>query len=189
MYIWVAFDVSEQVRELREYAECYVAGLGLDSPTLTLPFHISLKISFQIPDERVGEAVCEIRQFCQSLKPFSIGVKGIEQNGPIVWLTMKDTLELTHIHRELDQLMLQKYGVEQHPFDQDFIFHTSILIMDCAEQASHALHSIKDVEIPHTLQGKRVIIGSSVSGQAGTYHVDEVIEIESKQPCLTSSPK
>ena len=46
MYIWVAIDVNEQVGELREKAENYVSTHGLSSPTLTLPFHISLKISF-----------------------------------------------------------------------------------------------------------------------------------------------
>ena len=60
MYIWVAIDVNEQVGELREKAENYVSTHGLSSPTLTLPFHISLKISFQIPDNRCQEEVQDI---------------------------------------------------------------------------------------------------------------------------------
>ena len=43
MYIWIAIDVDDQVRELRSDAEKYVKEHLLTSSTLTLPFHISLK--------------------------------------------------------------------------------------------------------------------------------------------------
>ena len=175
MYIWVAIDVDEQVSELREYAEGYVRGHGLSSPTLTLPFHISLKISFEIPDEKRVEVTRYIRDIFKTLKPFEIPVGRVEKNGLILWLTIGESAELASIHNRLDELMLEKYGVTEHEFDKAFIFHTSILILNSEEQICRAQDAIKAVNIPSTLVAKKIIIGSSESGRAGTYIVDEEI--------------
>lgn len=42
MYIWVAIDVNEQVREIREKAENYIKEQGLSSSTFTLPFQVAV---------------------------------------------------------------------------------------------------------------------------------------------------
>lgn len=177
MYIWIAIDVNEQVRELREYAEGYTKTHGLISPTLTLPFHISLKISFQIPDTLHREVARDIRDFCKSLKPFTIPVKKAEASGTILWLTMQDTAELTYIHNKLDEMLLEKYGIEQHLFDKDFIFHTSLLIINDEDHILRAFDKIKGVNIPSAIKAKKIIIGSSKDGQPGTYKVDEEISL------------
>lgn len=177
MYIWVAIDVNEQVRELRENAENYMKQQGLSSTTFTLPFHISLKISFQIPNDKFEEAVSDIRDFYKSLKSFQIIVKGIEQAGPIVWITMQDNVKLDDIHKKLDEMLFEKYGVIQHAFDKDFRFHTSVLMIHNEEQIIKAFDAIKDTNIPEILRADRFIIGSSVEGRAGTYSVIEEIEL------------
>ncbi len=177
MYIWVAIDVNEQVGQLREKAENYVSTHGLSSPTLTLPFHISLKISFQIPDNRCQEAMQDIREFLKSLKPFSIVAREIEQNGPIIWIAMEENTELTYIHKRLDEMLLEKYGVAQHAFDKAFLFHTSVLMIDHEEQLLRAFHTMKDSNIPKVLKAETFIIGSSETGQAGTYRVNEEIAL------------
>lgn len=177
MYIWVAIDVNEQVSELREIAENYIKGQGLSSTTFTLPFHISLKISFQIPNDKFEEAVSDIRDFYKSLKPFQIIVRGIEQAGSLVWITMQDSNELADIHKKLDEMLFEKYGVIQHDFDKDFRFHTSVLMLYNEEQITKAFDAIKDTNIPETLRAERFIIGSSVEGRAGTYSVIEKIEL------------
>ena len=175
MYIWVAIDVNEQTRELRENAEAYAESHGLSSPTLTLPFHISLKISCQIPKEKWQEVVDDIRDLCKSLKPFTIPVKKVEKTDTIIWLTMQDSAELTYIHNKLDELLLEKYGIAQHEFDKAFIFHTSILILQNQEQVCHAFEAIRGTNIPNVLKAEKVIIGSSEDGKAGTYSVNEEI--------------
>ncbi len=177
MYIWVAIDVNEQVIKLREVAENYINERGLSSTTFTLPFHISLKISFQIPDDKFEDAVSDIRDFYKSLKPFQITVKGIEQSGTIVWITMQDSVELADIHKNLDEMLFEKYGVIQHDFDKDFKFHTSVLMINNEEQIAKAFETIKDTNIPETLRAERFVIGSSAEGLAGTYSVIEEIEL------------
>lgn len=179
MYIWVAIDVNEQVSEIRENAENYIKEQGLSSTTLTLPFHISLKISFQIPNDKFEEVVSDIRDFYKTLKPFYIKVKGIEQAGPIIWITMQDSIELADIHKKLDEMLFEKYGVVQHDFDKDFRFHTSVLMIYNEEQITKAFDDIKDTNIPEILRAERFIIGSSVEGRAGNYNVIEEINLSS----------
>ena len=176
MYIWVAIDVDTQVQELRKSAELYIKSNGLSSPTLTLPFHVSLKISFQILDENREAVVEDILEFLKTLKPFDISVNEIEQNGPIVWLTMRNNEKLDYIHAALDALLFENHGVPLHEFDKEFIFHTSILILDSKEQSERAFSAIKNSVLPKELTAKRFIIGSSSDGQPGTYSVNEVLE-------------
>ena len=177
MYLWVAIDVNEQVKEIRENAENYIKEQGLSSATFTLPFHISLKISFQVPNDKFEEAVSDIRDFYKSLNPFKIMVKGIEQADSILWITMQDSTELDDIHKKLDDMLYEKYGVLQHDFDKDFRFHTSVLILNTKEQISKAFDAMKDTNIPEILRAERFIIGSSVEGEVGTYSVIEEIEL------------
>lgn len=177
MYIWVAIDVDEQVLNLRKSAEEYAKSRGLTSSTLSLPFHISLKISFQIPDDMYSKVLCNIRDFFKLVKPFTIPVNKVEMNGSIIWLIMKDVVELNYIHNALDSFLLEKYGIEQHEFDKNFIFHTSILIIDDEVELNNALKIIKNIDIPCMLEAKKIIIGSSLNGKPGTYSVNEEIII------------
>lgn len=177
MYIWTAVDVNKQVYELRKKAEIYAKQQELLSSTFSLPFHIPLKIFFEIPNERFDEVVKDIHNFYKTLNPFEIVIKGIEHTGSIVWMTMKKNVELINIHEKLDEMLLQKYGIMQYAFDKDFKFHTSIFITANSEKAAKAFASIKDAYLPKSLKAERFIIGSSETGTAGTYQVLEKIEI------------
>lgn len=175
MYLWIAIDVNEQLRALRENAESYIKNHRLASPTLTLPFHISLKISFQVSDDILQEVIRDICVLCKSIEPFTIPVRGIEKTNTIIWLTMEENACLTAIHSQLDELLFKKYGISQHKFDKSFIFHTSILIMNNQEHIYAAFEAIKDIKIPNVLNAKKLVIGSSIDGQPGTYSVNEEI--------------
>lgn len=177
MYIWVAVDVNEQVRELREAAESYMEQQGLSSATFTLPFHISLKISFQIPNDRAEEVVGDIRDLYRSLKPFQITVGGIERLGTLVWIRMQESAALADIHKKLDEMLLEKYGVIQHELDKDYIFHTSVVRLYDEEQTAKALETLSGVDLPETLRAESFIIGSSKDGRADTYSVIEEIKL------------
>lgn len=89
---------------------------------------------------------------------------------------MQESTELSNIHKKLDEMFFEKYGVIQHDFDKDFRFHTSVLMINNKEQITKAFDELKDIYIPEVLNAKRFIIGSSVEGRAGTYSVIEEIE-------------
>ena len=46
MYIWVGADVDSQLGEIKELTNDTEKALGIVPSVLTLPLHISLKISF-----------------------------------------------------------------------------------------------------------------------------------------------
>lgn len=177
MYIWIAIDVDDQVRELRNEAEKYVKKYLLTSSTLTLPFHISLKISFEVPPEISRAVINDVRELFRGLKPFTVPVDGLQRSSNILWLIMKDCDKLSTIHSALDKLLSEKYGVAQHQFDKEFIFHTSILILDGDDHLDRALERLKALSAPTVFRAERVIIGTSLTGEAGTYTVDEEIPL------------
>ena len=175
MYIWFAIDINNQVLNLRKGAEKYANANQLVSPTFTLPFHISLKISCEIADELYQSIVNDVRDLYKDLGPLEIEVKKLEQCGNIIWLTMQDNFKLRSFHNLLDLLFLDKYDIEQHEFDKNFIFHTSVLILDNEKHLQSAFNEIRKLELPTTLIGDKIIIGSSLTGEAGTYTVNEEI--------------
>ena len=177
MYIWIAVNVDEQVREIRNKAESYINERELSSPTFTLPFHISLKISFYIQDDKFKNVVSDLRGYFKSLKPFTILTKGIEQSGTIVWITMQDNTDLTCIHKNLDDMLYEKHGIEQHQFDKSFLFHTSVCIMNNEDQTRLAFDATKDINVPKALKAESFIISCSESGKAGTFKVIEEIVV------------
>ena len=70
---------------------------------------------------------------------------------------------------------IDKYDIEQHEFDKNFIFHTSVLMLDNEKHLQSAFNEIRKLELPTTLIGDKIIIGSSLTGEAGTYTVNEEI--------------
>ena len=106
---------------------------------------------------------------------YEIEVKKLEQCDNIIWLTMQDNFMLRCFHNFLDLLFLDKYDIDQHEFDKDFIFHTSVLILDNKEHLQPAFNEISNITLPTTLIANKIIIGSSLTGEAGTYTVNEEI--------------
>jgi len=177
MYIWFAVDVDEQAYEIRANAENYAKKMTLYSPTLTLPFHISLKISFQVPDDKVDEIIVCLENYFSTISPFEIKVREIEKSGNIIWLVMEENEILNCIHNDLDKILLDKFGVIQHKFDKTFIFHISILIFDNKKQADGAFAELKNTDLPKIFDAKKIVIGTSPNGKPGTYKVIKEIII------------
>jgi hypothetical protein len=87
---------------------------------------------------------------------------------------MKDSRELSQIHGALDLIIERQFGVPQHVFDREFIFHTTLF----AATDPHKLEKILNLpKLPESFTARSFIIGSSRSGTAGTYSVDEIITI------------
>jgi len=74
-------------------------------------------------------------------------------------------------------MLFEKYGVIQHDFDKDFLFHTSVIVIHNEEQIGKAFDAVKGINIPKVLRAEKFIIGSSAEGKPGTYSVIEEIEL------------
>lgn len=169
MYLWVAIHTDGQMRELRERAEAAGA-------VFSLPLHISLKISFPVEESRVPDAMAAIRAYYATLAPFSVEVQGIEQNGGIVWLRMKENDTLQRIHRELDRRMEENFGVLPHPYDGDYRFHTTLFIGD-EQRAAEIYEELRSASVPSVIRVSRLLIGGSESGRAEDYSVLETYSL------------
>lgn len=177
MYIWTAISFADQLAELRQQTAGISEELALANPSLTLPIHTSLSISFEAADEVYDRIISDLTGYLSSLVPFPVYPEAIERNGQIIWLKMRETPELVEIHTHLIDLLQHRYGVEPHPFDLDFQFHATLFFGGEDQALSTALSRIKTTPLPETLTARKFVIGTSPSGAPGSYRVCREIEL------------
>ena len=78
MYIWVGIDVDSQLREIEALSLKAREEIGCAPPDFTLPLHVSLKISFEVPDREVERVVRDIENIYRESGAFIMKVRGIE---------------------------------------------------------------------------------------------------------------
>lgn len=174
MYLWVAVDLEDQLQELRQELDRVERLICSNDPALTLPLHTSLKISFEVDDKYANEVRNDLREYLSNLKSFRIAPERVESMGNLTWIRMKESSELCGIHSALDLLIERKFGVPQHVFDRDFIFHATLFAATAPARFEKILCLPR---LPEYVTARSFIIGSSRSGAAGTYSVDEIITI------------
>ena len=175
VYIWIGIDVEEQLLPLKEQALAIEKNIGLTRSTFTIPLHISLKISFEVPLDVYQNVVDDIVEIYQTTRPFTIDVKGIECEDIIVWVRMQDNADLRLLQDRLNQTLLAKYGIPLHPYDLDYKFHTTLYMDDDKNKIAQAYQAIKDTPLPKMLMARPFLIGTSPSGKFGTYQVQQWI--------------
>ncbi|MBE6698974.1 MAG: hypothetical protein E7584_01865 [Ruminococcaceae bacterium] len=177
MYVWTAIDVDDQLEEIKGKAQDIEKNLNFENSTFSLPFHISLKISFAVDDGAYPCVIQTLLDYYKTLKPFSVDVSGVEIEGTIVWIRIKENATLCRIHKELNQILMAKHNIIPHKFDLDFKFHSTLFLDSDKEKIATAYDRIKDIKIPLSLCAKKLIIGASKSGDVGTYSVTHSIEL------------
>ncbi len=176
MYIWIAIDVDDQLSSIRKEAKQIEEIVEFNESNITLPMHISLKISCPIPDDKYEEVLRDIKGILQDAQSFEIKTKRIELHDTIAWIQMEHNEYLEKLHASLDKLFLDKYDVPPHKFDLDFKFHSTLFLDGDAEKVKQAFLLIKDVSLPPTLIADKFVIGTSPDGKIGTYKVMEEIK-------------
>ena len=177
MYVWIAIDIDNQLKEVKAHAQSIEKEIGFENSSFTLPSHISLKISFAVNDEAYPCVIQILLDYCKTLKPFSVDIEGIEIEDTIVWIRMKENDILNRIHKDLDQILMERHNVAPHKFDLDFKFHSTLFLDSDKEKISAAYDQIKNVELPLSLCADKLIIGASASGDIGTYRVTHNIDL------------
>ena len=175
MYIWVGADVDSQLGEIKEYVKKTEEALGLFHSTLTLPLHISLKISFCVDDRIVDEVIDSLSEIYETIKPFYVSTKRIEHRGKLVWIRMKKSAKLDSIHNRLDKELYDKHGVELHDLDRRYLFHTTLFMCEDKEQSGAAFEAVKKAPLPKKLRIDRLVIGTSPDGTVGSYQVIKTV--------------
>ena len=171
MYVWTGIDVERQLTAVKQRAWKINDALVFENFCTTLPLHISLKMSFWVDGAIVNEVMNTIEKYYATIEPFEISLKGIEDEGCIVWIRMDECAELNRVHDDLNRILSERYGVGLHEYDCDYKFHTT-LFMGREEEKIHAAYAqIKDEPLPQKLVANRFVIGGSESGELGTYAV------------------
>ncbi len=179
MFIWTAIDVDYDLKEQKEIIKGIEREIDFkESNVSLLPLHISLKISTEIKD--IDELIIrnDLENYYKSINSFEIELDKIELNNSIVWIKMKENNYLKEIHENLCLLFNDKYGIEPYEFDKSFIYHTTLFLDSDLEKVNAAYLKIKNMALPKKIIAKSFIIGSSQSGNIGTYKVDNRIFVE-----------
>lgn len=172
MYLWIALDLGDALDRLRERALFLNRHLGLSEAAFTLPAHISLKISFSLPDEAAERAKNRILRLLQNRPAFSVKPTGLEASGKILWVKFKESEPLSELHQLLDEVLLAEFSVERHPFDLAFAYHSTLFLDGDADTLSTLSAALQSEALPREILPCGFLIGSSESGKAGTYRVD-----------------
>ena len=171
MYIWVGIDVDEQLQEMKAEGLKAEKEIGFGLSNFNMPLHISLKISFEVPDRKYGSITHDIMNLFKNTPAFDIPIKSIDNEGCIAWIRMGDCPKLKKFSLKLNQMLLEKYGIPLHEYDTDYKFHTTLFIDEDIEKVKKGYEKLKDFPLPATLRAHRFAIGSSDVGKPGTYKV------------------
>lgn len=172
MYLWTAIDLDDQLPALREAAQAVAEANASCNHALSLPLHVSLRISFFINDAQADVVIHRIIALLAAQKPFTLQPSAIEQSGDrLIWLRIAESEALSRLHRQLVEGLQEEYGIPPHEFDLSFRYHASLFIGDCAGSADAAWRALKDLPYPESLRADTFVIGCSATGQAGDYRV------------------
>ena len=130
MYIWIGIDVDEQVKNIREKVREQEILSGVEKSNLTLPFHISLKMSFPMEEARAAAVMDAVEAYLRTIKPFEIPVAGIEYHTTITWIRMRENPALDRIHDGLDAMLAERFAAcPKISIDYAIMEHASPLVM------------------------------------------------------------
>lgn len=176
MLVWVGIDMDSQYCAIKGEIKAVEEEVGFDHSNFTLPMHVSLKISFSVEEKDFQAVEDTITAIYDRTEPFEIAVKGIELHDNICWIRMKENPRLNALSEELNYTLRDKFGVPLHEYDLDFKFHTTLFMDDDVEKVAKAYEKVKDISVPDKLVASRFVIGTSESGDLGTYKIYKTIE-------------
>ena len=171
MFLWVACDIAEAFAEIRSICREQNRAVGLSEAALSLPPHISLKISFPIAESELETAVERLTALLQTRSSFSVKTIGLEQVGETLWVAFEPTAALTALHAELDTLVESEFGVSPHPFDREFCFHSTLFQDADTTKLAQMAARLTALPLPPDVTVSHFFIGCSPSGRAGEYTV------------------
>ncbi|MBQ4424307.1 MAG: 2'-5' RNA ligase family protein [Lachnospiraceae bacterium] len=171
MIIWTGIEVDRQLQALKESAAETEKKLAPAHSIRTLPFHISLKMSFPAAPEQVEAITQALRDYYSGIEAFEIPVSRIEYYGTILWVRMAGCPGLERMKDEINAMLKDRFGIGMHEYDSDYIFHTTLFMDDEAEKVYRAWEMMNDKPLPEKLRTESFLIGYSETGEPGSFRV------------------
>lgn len=171
MYVWTGIDVDNQLEDIKRNVFRIERAIGFQHSNFTLPFHISLKISFEIEEADLTGVVTALSDLYAATVPFEILICGLERYDNIIWIRMENNQRLNLLHDSVNSLMKSQFGVGLHEYDLDYMFHTTLFMDGDSEKIRAAYDQIQGQGLPKRLFANTFVIGASRSGTLGSYTV------------------
>jgi 2'-5' RNA ligase len=135
-------------------------GIGLPETVFKFPLHISLKKSFRTQRfEEVREAALSL---LKQHTPINCQVSGVTLHKNMIWLNITPNESLLKFHKELDALLLNKYGIPIDKFDKVFQPHISLFTSGDRNDILDMYDLLKDETLCLDVELHKFVIGSSV---------------------------
>ena len=178
MFIWLGLDADDAFSRLKSRVFDFDLALGIDGSRDSFPFHVSFKISFEVPDGRFEEIADAVVGYYRTLHGFTLFPRAIEKEEGIVWVRYREEPYLSEIKQNLNRLLLDKFGIAMHPYDYDDLFHTTLYMDEDAEILARAFDAVKDTPLPTSVTADRFALGVSPTGDIGSYVICRTVTAE-----------
>ena len=175
MFVWVGCDINPKFIEFREKVKELNAEVGACETAFNFPQHISLKITFDMDEDVAKHCIKDIIDLLKEAKPFTAKIQNLELHDNIIWLRVEKNEQFAFLHEELDQIAIS-YAVKQHPFDKDFIFHSTVVMDEDKEKLVALFEKLKDIPHPEELKINTFLVGHSYDKIE--YKVDRRIKVK-----------
>ena len=170
MYIWIGCKLPECFeQDIRQKCLSLNEGVGLSTVAFSLPQHISLKISFTT--ERPDAVLADLTHFLMAQTAFTVQIKGIEQTGNILWMSVAENKHLQQLHEQLDAHLSFHFGITQHEFDKCFLFHSTLFMDSNPEKIAKMAELLAGHMADQELCVNTFLLGVSETGKPGDYRI------------------
>ncbi|MCR5760685.1 MAG: 2'-5' RNA ligase family protein [Sphaerochaetaceae bacterium] len=166
--------LKDEVRKVSEE-------LGVENIALLLPFHVSLRISFEVPDQMEEAVKAAMKEYFSTLRRFRFEPLCMERQANVVWVRMKDNPKLAKIHDGLCQMLMERFGVPLAEFDKCFIFHSTLAWTQDEKDAERIFQRLAGAKIPQVFKAKNFVVGRAFTGKPGDFKVVGCCEIAEDQ--------
>lgn len=176
MYIWIGCKLPKAFEE-KIRTRCLVCNekIGLNMVAFSLPQHISLKISFS--SDRWEAILCDLSAWLGEQKPATICLREMQLQGNVLWLSAAENAWLTGLHAALDDRLKSRFDVPQHPFDREFMFHSTLFLDEDTQKLAAMRDALAEEFAPQELPVDTFLLGISETGKPGSYRVVREITV------------
>ena len=79
--------------------------------------------------------------------------------------------------RDNKPILNEKFNIPYHPFDIDYVFHTTLFMNSDNDIIAKGYEKLKDVKLPKEIHIHRFLVGYSLDGSPESYQVSKEIEV------------
>mgnify|MGYP003290360078 CR=1 FL=1 len=180
MYLWIGLGIEEKTeQEIRKYCREVNKNYDVNEQSFTLPQHISLKISFNTDNYK--KIIEDLKIKFSNNKKLNLNVEKVDSVPGVIWLVIKETLDLRNYHNKILKYLESKYAISKIGFDGDtFKFHSTLFQDEDNKELVKKLYNNIDKNIfeNRELTVNRIYFGVSEIGKVGTYKVIDSLELK-----------